>query len=690
MVKVEDLVVFSEEEERGFDRYFISQLNDFISPLDEGDGLRKSESVLRRSSSDSGSSDTTVRAVFTRRSLMPALLEVAKNEGRLKKQNLRDLLKRLKSFYSGDIKIRVKPKRRDCFFDSIAQALNQLRDRNLLDNDQIFDVKLLRKDCADYARENADKDSWIYKKVTANMDDYFFPQENFLSSSCFGDSKNKKKSDISDVREETFSKYLDHIKNVATKSGPIPIWGSPEIEGQIISNKYNVVLYFYSTTNRDDQKITVTKVTPGSTDLEIFVEGENFDQLYLSRDDNKKVVNIVNYKEHFLPLFGDFVPIKKNLISKKETDDLWSNFFDQKIREYFNLEEQKLQLRVQLNQNFFPAVDVYNQLRKVKFDDYCLYECDSGAWASMDRINSYINDQAIKIDDKGNELAYYIGPSNFGFNSKEGIEDIAKHICRREGVLNSFYGNKKSLDKPFIVISNIETVLAQSSTDVNQEGGIHWVSWVLLPKHYLSLSGKEIDNNKYQVFFFDSLSEQSFPEGLKKFLMEGGEIIEETDEGIKRIHLMPFCEKNEIDFCNLKEFTGQQRGVNGNDCGWWAVYYALMAVYTGGVEFLVPLRGRKLSAMPLRKIINLQETASQEFSKNAPLKNDSNVSLSQEKLCENNEAKSSQRYAVLREMLQQNQISKIPLHNVVNSSQVIHQEFSKNAPLKNDSNVSLS
>ncbi|WP_341818977.1 ankyrin repeat domain-containing protein [Wolbachia endosymbiont (group B) of Phasia obesa] len=254
------------------------------------------------------------------------------------------------------------------------------------------------------------------------------------------------------------------------------------------------------------------------------------------------------------------------------------------------------------NKSHFTANDVYNKLKQVELSDD-----DAGnphTWADMDQINSYIN-QAIKTSANGDELAYYIGPNNFGFDSIEGIKDAAKHICRRDGISNSFYGAKKSLDKPFIVISNTATVLAQSSTDVNQQGGTHWISWVLLPKEYVNLLDEKINNKKYQVLFFDSLSQKSFPEKLREFLTKGGEIIEKTDEGETQIRLMPFCEDREISFKSLEDFTGQQ--INGSDCGWWAIYYALMSVYTGGVKFLSALKGRKISANPLRIVMSLQE-----------------------------------------------------------------------------------
>lgn len=250
-----------------------------------------------------------------------------------------------------------------------------------------------------------------------------------------------------------------------------------------------------------------------------------------------------------------------------------------------------------MSRNIEGPAGIYNKLKQVEFN-----EDDSGnphTWAVVSQINSYVN-QAIN----GDKLAYYIAPHNFSFDNEESMKMIAQHISRRISKDNDIVTDYKS-DKPVIVISNTATVLAKDPTGVDTQGGSHWVGWVLLPKKYNSLSGKEINNDKYQVLFFDSLGHKSFPEGLKKFLTEDVEITEETEEGKRQIKLVPFCRKEEIDFRDLNDLTGQQ--MNGSDCGWWVVYYVLMTVYTGKVEFLEPLKGKKLSAKPLRSTMDLQE-----------------------------------------------------------------------------------
>ncbi|MBD0392088.1 hypothetical protein IC220_06640 [Wolbachia endosymbiont of Pentalonia nigronervosa] len=512
-----------------------------------------------------------------------------------KKQNLEGLLNKLRSSYSDDLKIGVALKTGDCFFDSVAQGLNELKDKGLIKNSERVNVKSLREVCANNASKYRDK-------IIKDAGDYFVPQKN-VAFPHLGSIKDEKGNYVPDV-QGTFKKYLDCIKKVATENGPIHIWGRPEIEGKMISNEYKLKLYFYSVNEEDGQKITVTKITPDSDDQEVFIEGVNLDQLH--KDSNEKVVRIVNYKKHFVPLLSGLEEDIKEAVkvSRKEVyglEDRSSLSLIEDIENYDFEEgaEQKSQVQAQSNQDSFTATDVYKKLNSVTFDNN---DSDNPqTWAGIDQINSYIN-QAIKTN--GDELAHYIGPNNFGFDSEESINDIAKHICKRDGITNNFYGSKESLDKPFIVISNTGTVLAQSPTDVNHEGGSHWISWVLLPKKYASLSGKEINNDKYQVLFFDS--HNSFPEDLKKFLTEGGEITEKTDTGETQIRLMPFCTEEEIDFKNLRDSTGQQ--MNGSDCGWWATYYALMSVYTGGVEFLERLKGKKLSAKPLRRVMSLQES----------------------------------------------------------------------------------
>ena len=41
----------------------------------------------------------------------------------------------------------------DCFFDSVAQGLNELKDNGLITGSKGFSIKSLRKSCKQYARQ---------------------------------------------------------------------------------------------------------------------------------------------------------------------------------------------------------------------------------------------------------------------------------------------------------------------------------------------------------------------------------------------------------------------------------------------------------------------------------------------------------------------------------------------------------
>ncbi|WP_353289403.1 hypothetical protein [Wolbachia endosymbiont (group A) of Paraperithous gnathaulax] len=503
--------------------------------------------------------------------------QIAQEEDQQKKQNFEDLLNQLRTFYPNDLKIGVALKTGDCFFDSVAQGLNELN----IKSGYRFTAKSLREGCADYAKANKGSDSWVYKAVIRDAEDYYVPQKDPDGEVISENGRNKQDN------AKSFFKYLEEIKKMAIGSGSPPIWGRPSIEGKVICDKYKVELYVHSI-EEDSKKVTVTKITAHGCDPEVFVQGVNLDQLKV--DNSKKNLVLVSYMKHFVPLLKD---LEKDIEEAIEVSR----------EEVYGIEDRDL----------VAAAGVYDKLRQVEFNDD-----DSGnphTWAGIDQISSYVN---RAIDNDGNELAYYIGPNNFGFNDEESIKSTAKHICKRIGKDSDIVTDYKPY-RPAIVISNTVTVIVESSTDASKQGGSHWIGWVLLPKQYDSLSGKKINNKKYQLLFFDSLSQKSFPEGLKKFLTEGGEITEKTDEGEKQIRLMPFCKKEEIDFIDLNDSTGQQ--MNGSDCGWWAVYYVLMTVYTGGVEFLEPLKGKKLSAKPLRGMMGLQESAEQlpDQPRNKPL-----------------------------------------------------------------------
>ncbi|MFT4328236.1 MAG: Ulp1 family isopeptidase, partial [Wolbachia pipientis] len=204
-----------------------------------------------------------------------------------KKKGLTQLLETLKKNLPEGFKIGAAVSAGDCFFDSVAQGLNELKGKGPITSDEGFNVKSLRKDCANDARKYEDK---IVKD--ANECGYFVPQKNIVFPHL-ENIKDKKGNDVPDV-QETFDKYLDYIKNVATENGPIPIWGKLNIEGRMICDKYKVKI-----------KVIELKEQPiGDTNVIESEEGEG-----------TNVITMVNYKNHFVPLLSN---IEKDIEESKE------------------------------------------------------------------------------------------------------------------------------------------------------------------------------------------------------------------------------------------------------------------------------------------------------------------------------------------------------------------------------------
>lgn len=204
-------------------------------------------------------------------------------------KKLSDLLHNLKSAYPEKLKIGAAIKTGDCFFDSVAQGLNELN----IKPDYRFTAKSLRKDCADYARANRKPDQWVYKAVIRDAGEYFVPQKDPDGEVISENGLNKQD------KAKSFFKYLEYITN--THTADAPIWGRPDIEGRMICEKYEVEFYIYSI-DEESQKVTVTKIT-AHDDPEFFIEGENLDQLKM--DNSKKTVGVVNYMRHFVPLLSE-------------------------------------------------------------------------------------------------------------------------------------------------------------------------------------------------------------------------------------------------------------------------------------------------------------------------------------------------------------------------------------------------
>lgn len=419
--------------------------------------------MLRLSEVPGPSSDGGARESCVTREPISIFSQIKNANDEEKKKGLTQLLETLKKNLPEGFKIGAAVSAGDCFFDSVTQGLNELKGKGLIASDEGFNVQSLRRGCKEYAQRelNTSKNSWLNKlldKESEKLPEYI-PRIEFTAE----DIKNASSGSV-----------------VGTLNLQDAIWDRPYIEGQILCNEYKVNLCYMEV--QDDLIIENGKFYLRLEEDGKTKRGEEVSDVILknvikadSENTEQKAIHILNYKQHFVPLLKD---IEKDIeeyieVSRKEVYGLGSHSFIEDTGNH-DLEEQKPQVQVQLNQDSFTATDVYSRLKEVKFDSD---DSDNpGVWAGMDQINSYINNQAIKTSANGGELAYYIGPNNFGFNSKEGIEDIAKHICRKEDISNSFYDDKKSLDKPFIVISNTVTVLAQSSTNVNQQGGAHWIS----------------------------------------------------------------------------------------------------------------------------------------------------------------------------------------------------------------------
>ncbi|MDX5507606.1 MAG: hypothetical protein O7149_03230 [Wolbachia endosymbiont of Hylaeus sinuatus] len=208
------------------------------------------------------------------------------------KKKSSDLLHNLKNACPKNLNIGIAIKTGDCFFDSVAQGLNELN----IKPSHRFTAKSLRKDCADYA-ENKKDSRWVFDEITKNIaEGYAVPM--------IGSNGNVMKDNQNNIIPDniaSFDRYLKDIRSMATEASP-PIWGRPGIEGRMICDKYEVELYVYSINEEYGQKVTVTKITASNDDPEVFIQDVNLDQLKI--DDSKKTVGVVNYMQHFVPLLS--------------------------------------------------------------------------------------------------------------------------------------------------------------------------------------------------------------------------------------------------------------------------------------------------------------------------------------------------------------------------------------------------
>ncbi|GFY40399.1 uncharacterized protein TNIN_400281 [Trichonephila inaurata madagascariensis] len=149
------------------------------------------------------------------------LIKKTKNEEEKKKLN--QLLETLRKKLPEGFKIGAAVGEGDCFFDSIAQGLNELKDKGLITGSKGFSVKSLRENCKQYAQQvnQSKKGSWLNSALKGEGEKLceYIPRIEFTAE------------DIENTSSGSEIKILK-LKNA--------IWGRPEVEGKMICEKYSI------------------------------------------------------------------------------------------------------------------------------------------------------------------------------------------------------------------------------------------------------------------------------------------------------------------------------------------------------------------------------------------------------------------------------------------------------------------
>lgn len=193
-----------------------------------------------------------------------SLIKNAKDEEGKKKLN--QLLETLRKKLPEGFKIGAAVGEGDCFFDSVAQGLNELKDKGLITDSKGFSVKSLRENCKQYAQQvdRSKEDPWLgsaLKKESEKLCEYI-PRIEFTAE---------------DIENTSSSSEIKILKLESA------IWGRPEIEGKMICEKYGVKIRIIELRDEEIDGLHVTEGKIGT--------GEN-------------VIYIVNYRNHFVSLLS--------------------------------------------------------------------------------------------------------------------------------------------------------------------------------------------------------------------------------------------------------------------------------------------------------------------------------------------------------------------------------------------------
>ena len=166
-----------------------------------------------------------------------------------------------------------------------------------------------------------------------------------------------------------------------------------------------------------------------------------------------------------------------------------------------------------------------------------------------------------------------------GFSSK-GKRSLESNILNDDG---------SELKRPIVMILNTVSAKVRSEQDTKATAGQHWRCCVILPKNYkLPYTESSLNNANEIIFYLDSVSPQGMAKAFETALRKGCKDLFSSGEE-NYIHDIPAAFPNAIIRDNI-EICPQ---AGGSDCGWWAVYNALMIVFTGDTKYLEQFKSLK-------------------------------------------------------------------------------------------------
>ncbi|APR98544.1 ankyrin repeat domain-containing protein [Wolbachia endosymbiont of Folsomia candida] len=129
----------------------------------------------------------------------------------------------------------------DCFFDSVAQGLKQLKPN------MEFTVKSIRQVCKQLAVGNQQLKAKVIRDVRSSHDPTMVPPDSSISDdelwNTYLASIEYTSEDMERMRIENSDLYRSLTSLKYGSALQTPIWGRPDIEGQLICNEYNVKLH---------------------------------------------------------------------------------------------------------------------------------------------------------------------------------------------------------------------------------------------------------------------------------------------------------------------------------------------------------------------------------------------------------------------------------------------------------------